>query len=101
MSPKANAVLKYAILAVTLLSGAGPVVAQLAGALPPQWLTVLSQIVAAAGAVHLLLQESPLTAPLLPVKAPLDVIDAAEAQAVKSLPKPPVLPTRIAPKDPS
>ena len=101
MTPKAKAALKYLSLAVTIIAGAGPFVSSLAGAVPPTWVAVGLHLVAIAGTVHLLLVESPLTQPLLASKKPLDVIDAAEAQAAKSLPKPPVLPTRITPRDPS
>ena len=100
MTSNAKAALKYLSLAVTIIAGAGPFVAQLAGVAPPTWLAVASHIVAIAGTVHQLLVESPLAQPLLASKDPLAVIDAAEAQAVK-LQKPPVLPTRIAPKDPT
>lgn len=83
MSPNAKKYLKLAILILTIVAGLGPTVTELAGALPPTWVSVLSRIVSLAGALQLWLSESPLVQPFLSTKTPSEVIDAAKERAAK------------------
>jgi hypothetical protein len=67
MSTQARNVFRYLVLTVTIVAGLGPTIAQLSGLVPATWLAVASHVVSVAGAVHLMLQDSPLLQPLLPI----------------------------------
>jgi hypothetical protein len=65
MNPSVARALKIATAVLTFVAGAGPLVADLNGTLPPTWLAVASKAVGIAGALVLFLSQSPLPTPIL------------------------------------
>ena len=73
MSPTLARALQIGTAVVTFVAGAGPLVADLNGSLPPTWLAVASKAVGIAGAIVLFLAQSPLPKPILSFKRSSDL----------------------------
>jgi hypothetical protein len=68
LSPTAAKYVHIAIGVITAVAGLGPLLAQVGGLVPAQWLTVASHVVAFCGALVLYLSQSPLLSPLLQMR---------------------------------
>ena len=93
MNTTLNKIIRGLVLAVFLIGGLGPTVAEWAGFVPPKAYAVISHVVAVCSGLSLYAMASPFLQPFLPTKTPDQVIAAAKSRAVdEALAKGPAAP---------